>query len=820
MVLARSRQVRCEAACARLFALLWLILAVGVGLPAVAQASDPLGQEDLFATWARTAERAQAALRSDRASTSYLERLRDRLAEERSAASTLSQASDVTLRALQAEVDALGPAPPEGVEESASLAAQRDRLSERIAEANAPLITANGAFQRADVLIKELDRRIRDRQTADLLTRYPSPVFLHHWPESLAELSQWAGSLSAETVDRFADPGRRDTLSDGVPIAAALGVAGLLLLAYGLPAALRRLEILRSSTPEAVRQIWPTFAGGVLRGVVPAVAAICFILAWRTIAPASEGLRFLDGAGAEIAIDLILAYWLAHLVFSPTYPPHRLLGIDDRAATRGCQIVIGIGVISALEIVLDRLDRHGQLSPDALALLATPFMVAGGALFWWLAGVLRPQEAAPAGESAELAEPNDAVGEVSVGAQFLAFVRAGLKVLGVLIPLAALVGYVRLSRDAFDAAVQTIALLTIALVLFHVIIGLASLVMGRLTGDPAERKSLLPILVATVLGMALLPLLALVWGARATDIAEIWRLLSDGIQLGDTRISVDGFLTLILIFAVGLVATRWLQTALRTTVLPRTRLNIGARNAVSTAVGYIGITLAAVIAISSAGVDLSSLAIVAGALSVGIGFGMQTIVSNFVSGIILLIERPIKHGDWIEVSGFSGYVRKISVRSTRIETFDRHDVIIPNADLIANAVKNMTLTSASGRVIVPVMVAYGSDLERTKDIMLTASRNHGQVLRYPAPQILFMEMGDSGLVLELRGFLKDNNNVLSVRSDLMFEIYTNLQHAGIEIPFPQRDIHIRSAPPSTPEADATPPGSAGAGAVLALKGQP
>jgi small-conductance mechanosensitive channel len=165
-------------------------------------------------------------------------------------------------------------------------------------------------------------------------------------------------------------------------------------------------------------------------------------------------------------------------------------------------------------------------------------------------------------------------------------------------------------------------------------------------------------------------------------------------------------------------------------------------------------------------------------------------------------------------------VRKISVRSTRIETFDRHDVIIPNADLIANAVKNMTLTSASGRVIVPVMVAYGSDLERTKDIMLTAARNHGQVLRYPAPQILFMEMGDSGLVLELRGFLKDINNVLSVRSDLMFEIYTNLQHAGIEIPFPQRDIHIRSAPPSTPEADATPLGSSGAGAVLALKGQP
>jgi len=195
--------------------------------------------------------------------------------------------------------------------------------------------------------------------------------------------------------------------------------------------------------------------------------------------------------------------------------------------------------------------------------------------------------------------------------------------------------------------------------------------------------------------------------------------------------------------------------------------------------------------VSAAGLNLSSLAVVAGALSVGIGFGLQTIVSNFVSGIILLIERPIKEGDWIEVSGHSGFVRKIAVRSTRIETFDLQDVVVPNSDLIAGIVKNMTLRSDHGRLIVPVGVAYGSDLNTVKQVLMDAAKKHAMILSYPEPTVVFTEMADSALLFELRCFVRDIKQYMIIKSELLFDIYQTLTEQGVSIPFPQRDVSIK-----------------------------
>jgi len=217
--------------------------------------------------------------------------------------------------------------------------------------------------------------------------------------------------------------------------------------------------------------------------------------------------------------------------------------------------------------------------------------------------------------------------------------------------------------------------------------------------------------------------------------------------------------------------------------------------------GYGLMIAAGLIALAIAGVTFQNLALIAGALSVGIGFGLQNIVNNFVSGLILLFERPIRTGDWIIVNNIEGYVRRISIRSTQIQTFDRADVIVPNSDLISNSVTNLMLRDRFGRLRVPVGVAYGSDTQRVKESLLEVARAHPQVVQGSSivadPYVLFLSFGDSALNFELRAFVRDVGQRLTVLSDLNFAIDAAFREAGIEIPFPQRDLHIiRHRPPA------------------------
>ena len=252
----------------------------------------------------------------------------------------------------------------------------------------------------------------------------------------------------------------------------------------------------------------------------------------------------------------------------------------------------------------------------------------------------------------------------------------------------------------------------------------------------------------------------------------------------------------VLMFAALITITRWLKQRLHVHWLNHTPMHPGTREAVATMFGYVTFMLAGLAGLSIAGFDLTNLAIMAGALGVGIGFGLQNIVNNFISGIILLFERPIRPGDFITVGETSGFVRKVSIRSTEMETLDRMSVIVPNSDLLTTHVNNWTLRDPFGRINVSVGVAYGSDTQKVKEILLDVAKNNTDVVQaghvfVPGPNVLFKGFGESSLDFELRVFIRQIEKRWIIQSDLNFSIDAAFRQHGITIPFPQRDLWLR-----------------------------
>ena len=264
-----------------------------------------------------------------------------------------------------------------------------------------------------------------------------------------------------------------------------------------------------------------------------------------------------------------------------------------------------------------------------------------------------------------------------------------------------------------------------------------------------------------------------------------------GFKVGEVSISPSTIIISILLFLIGFIATRTLQRWLDAKFLPHTQLDVGLRNSIRTSLGYIGISVSAALALSHVGLSFDKFAIVAGALSVGIGFGLQSIVSNFVSGLILLWERAIRVGDWIVVGEEQGFVRRINVRSTEIETFDRATVIMPNSNIVSGVVKNWVRSDRVGRVVVNVRAPYDCDPELVRGLLIACAKETEMVLSIPSPTVMFVNFGESALHFDLICFVDDVETAALVKSDLHYLIFTRLKEAGISMPYTQRDVTIR-----------------------------
>jgi len=756
----------------RFFLIVWLGLWAAL---ASAQTSPQVTLD--YDRWAATANMAQDTLEAGTASGAFLHELRKQLALRRSEFSEVQNFSPARLATLEEQLAALGPVPESGTE-PAEIAERRMILAQEIKVLNAPRLRAREAFKQADGLIREIDAALSAKETENLLQLRPSPIDLRLWPEAVLQVSEKLKSLVGSVSTAWHTPVLRDKAHDQLSLIVALLVAAGVLLTQGrrwLARALRRLS--RSEDAYGVDLAQYLLGLGKLVNVL-----LCVFLvsrAWSISRLYDFDLNVLLQASPWIVAPLFISRWLATQLCPIDETTRSVLALPSGSRVQARFLIRFLGVAISAMIFMAFLNSMGDFSSGTVAVIVVVLVSIAGVGTLRLGGLLWRQSHGP----------QAATGAEQVPHRIVVRLGQGLAVVAAICIALAVIGYSYLAIELLMTVLLATEFLGILFVTFEAVRNAAAMLSQDRN---AGYDSLAAVVVNAALILASLPVFALIAGVRPSELMELWSTFQSGVTLGEVQLSPSVVLQLIVVFVIGLLLTRLIQRTLKIRVLAKTKIDAGGQNAIVSGIGYFGIFLAAVVAITYAGLDLSSLAIVAGALSVGIGFGLQNIVSNFVSGIILLIERPISVGDWIEVGGNMGIVRKISVRSTSIQTFDRTDVIVPNADLVSGTVTNYTHGSSVGRIIVPIGVAYGNDTRKIEELLLPLAEQHPLVLKDPAPSVVFQGFGADSLNFEIRALLADINYGLTVRSELNHQVYEVLTANGIEIPFGQRDIWIRN----------------------------
>ncbi|TXH98335.1 MAG: mechanosensitive ion channel family protein [Pseudorhodobacter sp.] len=731
-----------------------------------------------YAAWERLAARAEKATENRNIASDSLEAIRAQLVDWRGALSGAQSANAARIATLRTQIAALGPAPVDGATEAEEIANRRSALTEKLVELQAPGLAADEAYRRADGLISEIDRVLRERQADQLLKLWPAPINPANWPEAVIGLTDTGVRLWEEGAEKWADAKARTAFGDNVPFILLLLALAIGLLVYGRAWVQSMASRLQDRASAHGRKILALLVSlGEI--IFPLIGIICAYGALVLTEMPGEVGNLVAEAAAELAVYLVLAAWLAARVF-PRGLSEGSLGLPaDRRAEARFYAVAMAGLFGLEGLRFAAMDAQSY-SEGTTSVVSFPGLVISGLLLVRMGQLLHRHLTAERREGEA----------ISYGKRLIGILGQGAIAVGLIGPVLAAVGYVPAAAAMIYPAMLSLFAVGLLLVLQELISDIYAAVTRA---EQNATEALLPVLANFALSLASLPVFALIWGARTSDLTELWTRFREGFELGGTRISPTNFLVFAVVFGIGYMLTRMFQGGLKNSILPRTSLDQGGQNAVVSGLGYIGIFLAALIAINAAGIDLSGLAIVAGALSVGIGFGLQTIVSNFVSGIILLIERPVSEGDWIEVGTTQGIVKSISVRSTRIQTFDRSDVIVPNSDLISGRVTNWTRFNLTGRLIVPVAVPFDTDSRKVEAVLREIAEAQPLVILKPPPVVALVGFGAEVMNFEIRVILRDVNFQLQVRSDINHAIAARFAAEGIMFSYAHRDFLAKRA---------------------------
>jgi small-conductance mechanosensitive channel len=845
-----------------------LILAILLSLAALvapasirAQEVDAQAQIDL---WIVTLDRIEQDLNAGDVDARKITALEQELRALQEAARSLRGAAEKELAPLRREQEALGILPPatetapaEGVAPRPTLPSplsegaeqRRMELEARVTEVEGRIRQIDLVLTRAQALLRQL-AELSSRQTAErLLSRGPSIFDASTWATARSEFTRFGYILIEKLEDWWTRS--RPARIGWAPWLVATFVAAIALLAtiFGRRWLHRRYGYDPSiEQPSYARTVVAATVEALTGGLSPALALLAFgstMITLNVATPRTAPVPFAAGIGF---IFYFIASNVVRAIFSPDLPKWRLAPLSAEKSQRLGRLLhllaIYLAVVTAIYVTVSWMGNFGPESNGIRVLILTSgtalilFLLLDPAL--WKPTREEAADAEPAGPpaapaiaaakpltvpataSATPAASGDKSGEPDFQPSippFRQFLRLLLAAALIAVPIASIAGYYELARHI----TRVILLGTVSLWLAYLIrIAIRELLrwllipgtyrvgpLGRalsLRREGSERLALLLQFGAdAVLGLATAHILLLIVGVPQTIISVAVGEFLDGVTVGEVTFSPGDIIIGLAIFIGGIVITRYVSRLIDTRVLPRTRFDSGVRNSLTVAANYVGILIAGIIGIAAMGLDLSNLAIIAGALSVGIGFGLREVVNNFVSGLLLLVERPIKVGDWIVVGEFEGTVRRISVRSTEIETFDRADVIIPNSLLITGSVMNWTHRSKTMRLTIAVSVTHNADPQKVYDILTKLPERYEEVLRYPAPHVSFTGYDENSLDFLLLFFVRDATSHNDVPTRLRLELLKVFEAEGIEIPHPQRDIRILTRKTGDATADGEAP---------------
>lgn len=723
-----------------------------------------------IAGWQSDLDRLESELRRPSLRYAELNGLRDELQRVRSGVEVFWDALRPRLEAAKAEVGLLEPAPAAGQpQEPEQVALRRAELNYRLGLLSAGQDAANAAHLRIDQLINAIQDIHRKNFTTKLFQRVPGVYSYQTWadaPEYVPLAARRVGGLIADWWNNARDHDEVVHIGiEAVLVWLVLTFVGW----WGIP----RLRVWRVAGEPPFWSRASSAAGVILLRALPLVVPIIFL--YGTIAESQtlpDAVDWLFYLAAQSTIIIFTVSALVTTVFAPEAPHWRLIPASDRVAARLCGLVVMLAVVYGLMSIIYVATRLVQ-APFALT-VAVAFLsnlLSAGIL---VAILLTPLQG----------KHEDGL----LSLRWTKALRIPIWATIVAIVVSSLTGYLALSRFLVRQLIVTGSILALVSLLLLWVEGFAqglgdnSAAIGHWLKERAgldqRRREQLALPISLFLKFAVLvlsvPLIMAQWGYTWPDIYDWYRQLFFGFHIANTEVSFAALLASIIVFGIAYAAARLFQGWLDVRVLTPAGISGGVRDSIRITVGYVGTAIAALAAFSYAGFNLSSLALVAGAFSVGIGFGLQSVVNNFVSGLILLAERPIKIGDLVVVAGEEGYVRKISIRSTEVETLDRANVLIPNSCFITEKVKNWTLRNNIRRIAIPVTVDCGSDPRKAKAILLKVAQDNPNVMATPAPSVVFEDFGDN-FTFKLYVFYDLNKDV---GTDLRMAILDAFHEAG------------------------------------------